>query len=69
MEKPFSEACERNKDPILNVLKEVILHTDERLLEVGAGTGQHAEYFSPKFPWMDWFPTDKNIIHLKLVFK
>lgn len=65
MEKPFSEACERNKDPILNVLREVILPTDERLLEVGAGTGQHAEYFSPKFPRLEWYPTDKNLIHLK----
>lgn len=65
MEKLFSEACERNKDPILNVLREVILPTDERLLEVGAGTGQHAEYFSSQFPRLEWYPTDKNIIHLK----
>ncbi len=65
MEKPFSEACERNKDPILNVLREVILPTDERLLEVGAGNGQHAEYLSPKFPRLEWYPTDKNIVHLK----
>lgn len=47
------------------MLKEVIKTTDERLLEVGAGNGQHAEYLSPKFPWLDWFPTDKNLIHLK----
>ena len=65
MEKPFSEACERNKDVILNVLREVILQSDERLLEVGAGTGQHAEYLSSKFPRIEWYPTDKNIIHLK----
>lgn len=65
MEKPFSEACERNKDVILHVLREVILPTDERLLEVGAGTGQHAEYLSAQFPRLEWYPTDKNIIHLK----
>lgn len=65
MERLFSEACERNKDFILNVLREVILPTDERLLEVGAGTGQHAEYFSSQFPRLEWYPTDKNIIHLK----
>jgi len=65
MEKPFSEACERNKEPILNILQNVILPTDERLLEVGAGNGQHAEYFSPKFPRLEWYPTDKNLIWLK----
>ncbi len=69
MEKPFSEACERNKEPIFEILREVIKPTDERLLEVGAGTGQHAEYFSPKFPRLDWYPTDKNIIHLKDIEK
>lgn len=65
MERAFSEACERNKGPILYVLQETILDSDERLLEVGAGTGQHAEYFSKEFPWVHWFPTDKNLIHLK----
>lgn len=65
MNKPFSEACERNKDVILRVLREVVLPTDERLLEVGAGTGQHAEYLSSQFPRLEWYPTDKNIIHLK----
>ena len=58
MDKPFSPACERNRDPILKVLKENILHTDRRLLEIGAGTGQHAVYFAPHFPQLEWFPTD-----------
>lgn len=58
MDKPFSAACERNKDAILEVLKETILPTDRRVLEVGSGTGQHAVYFAPHFPQIDWFPTD-----------
>lgn len=58
MEKPFSPACERNREPILKVLKETIEHTDRRLLEIGSGTGQHAVYFSPHFPQVEWFPTD-----------
>ncbi len=53
-----SPACERNKDPILKVLKSVITRDDRRLLEVGTGTGQHAEYMAPYFPQLDWFPTD-----------
>ena len=67
MEKPFSAACERNRDPILSVLKEYILPQDRRLLEIGAGTGQHAVYFAPKFPQVEWYPTDLsgNIFGMK----
>lgn len=70
MEKPFSAACERNRDPILEVLKQVITTDDKRLLEVGAGTGQHAVYFAPHFPWMEWYPTDvqANIAGMNLWF-
>lgn len=58
MEKPFSPSCERNQDPILEILKENIHQEDRRLLEIGAGTGQHAIYFAPHFPQLEWFPTD-----------
>lgn len=58
MNKPFSAACERNQDPILEVLHKNIFHTDRRLLEIGAGTGQHAVYFAPHFPQVEWYPTD-----------
>jgi cyclopropane fatty-acyl-phospholipid synthase-like methyltransferase len=71
MDKPFSPACERNKDPILNVLKEIITKDDRRLLEVGAGSGQHAVYFAPHFPQVEWYPTDvaANLMGMKLWFK
>jgi cyclopropane fatty-acyl-phospholipid synthase-like methyltransferase len=70
-EKPFSAACERNKDPILDVLKRVITRDDKRLLEVGSGSGQHAVYFAPQFPWMEWYPTDvqANLAGMKLWFE
>lgn len=57
-EKPFAPACERNKDPILEVLQSVITRDDRRLLEIGSGTGQHAVYFAPHFPQVEWYPTD-----------
>jgi cyclopropane fatty-acyl-phospholipid synthase-like methyltransferase len=61
MEKPYSASCDSNKDPILEVLKKTILPSDRRLLEVGAGTGQHAVYMSPHFPQLEWYPTDLSV--------
>lgn len=58
MELPFSAAADRNKEPILEVLKKVLRPEDEQLLEVGAGTGQHAVYLAPFFPYLDWTPTE-----------
>ncbi|MFM6927755.1 MAG: DUF938 domain-containing protein, partial [Bdellovibrio sp.] len=58
MELPFSAAADRNKEPILEVLKKVLRPEDQRLLEVGAGTGQHAVYLAPFFPKMEWTPTE-----------
>ena len=70
MEKPFSPACERNKGPILDILKEIIVPSDRRLLEIGSGTGQHAVAFAPSFPHLEWFPTDlgPNLAGMKLWF-
>lgn len=61
MEKPYSAACERNRQPILEVLKDTITQSDRRLLEIGSGTGQHAVYFAPEFPQLEWFPTDLSV--------
>ncbi len=56
--KPFSPACERNQDPILRVLTEVITPKIESVLEMGSGTGQHATYFAPHFPYLNWTTSD-----------
>jgi cyclopropane fatty-acyl-phospholipid synthase-like methyltransferase len=71
MEKPHSAACDRNKDPILSVLKQYITHEDRRLLEIGTGTGQHAVHMAPEFPFLEWYPSDvaANIMGMKLWFK
>jgi SAM-dependent methyltransferase len=55
--KPSSEACERNRGPILSVLKRFFL-TRRSVLEIGSGTGQHAAYFAPELPWLTWQPSD-----------
>lgn len=57
VELPFSPACERNREPILEQLQR-ILPAHARVLEIGAGTGQHAEWFGRKMPRWRWLPSD-----------
>lgn len=56
---PFSPACERNREPILAVLREH-LALPARVLEVGSGTGQHGEYFAAHLPHLQWQCSDRN---------
>ncbi len=58
IEKPFSPACEKNKDAILKILKEVIPDENLNLLEIGSGTGQHAVFMTPKFRHLNWTTSD-----------
>lgn len=55
--KPWSEACERNRGPILEVLKSAFAGAT-RVLEVGSGTGQHAVFFAAAMPQLVWQPSD-----------
>lgn len=54
---PFSQACENNKAPILERLRE-IFDAPGKVLEVGTGTGQHAVHFAGTMPHLQWQPTD-----------
>ena len=54
---PFSEACERNKAPILAVLREVFADR-RKVLEIGSGTGQHAVHFAAGLSHLMWQPTE-----------
>jgi cyclopropane fatty-acyl-phospholipid synthase-like methyltransferase len=55
--KPFSEASERNREPILAILKRVFKDR-KRVLEIGSGTGQHAAYFASALPHLVWQASD-----------
>jgi cyclopropane fatty-acyl-phospholipid synthase-like methyltransferase len=52
------EACERNKRPILDILRDVLADR-RRVLEIGAGTGQHAVFFSRNLDHVTWEPTER----------
>lgn len=55
--KPHAPACERNRDPILGVLRRHFAGR-RHVLEVGSGTGQHAVYFAGAMPWLVWQASD-----------
>ena len=52
-----SEACERNRGPILAVLREELAGST-RVLEVGSGSGQHAVHFAAALPQLLWQPSE-----------
>ena len=51
--RPFAPACERNREPILGVLRTWFADC-RTVLEVGSGTGQHAVHFAAALPWLSW---------------
>lgn len=56
---PFSAACERNKDVILEVIRPALLEV-KSVLEIGSGTGQHAVYFAGHLRHLSWQTSDKR---------
>ena len=62
MHKPFSPACEQNRDAIADVLS-AYLQDRHEVLEIGSGTGQHAVYFAERFPWLRWATSDLRENH------
>jgi len=56
---PFSAACERNKDVILETIRPVLQHV-KSVLEIGSGTGQHAVHFASALPHLVWQTSDQN---------
>ena len=55
--KPCWPACERNKRPILEVIRHVFEDVDD-VLEIGSGTGQHAVWFAAAMPHLVWRTSD-----------
>lgn len=60
--KPEAPATDRNREPILEVLKSEFEHA-QSVLEIGSGTGQHAVFFGPELPWLRWQTSDRPENH------
>ena len=61
----FSQACENNKTPILNVLQGAFVNT-KQVLEIGSGTGQHSVFFAENLPLLRWQTSDLSIHHYSI---
>jgi SAM-dependent methyltransferase len=55
-------ATERNRDPILDVLRRV-LPPSGLVLEIASGTGQHVAFFASALPALRWQPSDPSAAH------
>lgn len=62
MEKRFSQACENNKQPILEQLTAHFAHCSQ-VLEIGSGTGQHSVYFAQALSHLVWQTSDQPEYH------
>ena len=59
-------ATERNREPILEVLRRV-LPPRGLVLEIASGTGQHVAFFAGALPALRWQPSDVSAAHLDSV--
>ena len=62
MIKPYSAACDNNRQPILEII-EVLFADCKEILEIGSGTGQHAVYFAEKLSHLIWHSSDLQENH------
>ena len=66
MSRQFSAACERNRGPILAILRDAF--ADRRhVLEIGSGTGQHAVFFGAALPHLNWQTSDVPQNHPSII--
>jgi cyclopropane fatty-acyl-phospholipid synthase-like methyltransferase len=57
--KRYAPATLRNREPIREVLQEVLPQRGY-VLEIGSGSGEHAVFFAASFPALTWQPTDAD---------
>lgn len=64
--KPFSQACENNKQVILDVLRQ-FFESPGWVLEVGSGSGQHSVYMAENLSHLEWQCSDRVQNHVGIL--
>jgi hypothetical protein len=59
MKRLSSPSAQRNRGPILDVLRRVLPATG-RVLEIASGSGEHVVFFAPALPNLTWQPSDPD---------
>lgn len=62
----YAPATERNRQPILDVLRRILPATG-RALEMGSGTGEHAVFFASELPGWTWMPSEGDAAMLSSI--
>lgn len=57
----YAPAAERNRQPILEVLKQV-LPAAGTVLEISSGTGEHITFFAPRLRHLQWLPSEPQAL-------
>jgi hypothetical protein len=57
--KKHAPATARNRDAIVDVLRDVLPETGT-VLEIASGSGEHAIHFAEAFPGLHWQPSDSD---------
>ncbi len=62
----YAPATERNRQPILDVLRQTIPATGT-VLEISSGTGEHITFFAPRLPSLQWVPSERDAVSRKSI--
>ena len=57
----YAPATERNRQPILEVLKRTLPATGT-VLEISSGTGEHITFFAQQMPHLQWLPSEPQAL-------
>ncbi len=57
----YVSATERNRQPILTVLEQVLPKAGT-VLEISSGTGEHITFFAPRLSHLQWLPSEPQAL-------
>ncbi len=58
----YAPATQRNREPILAVLRRILPQPPGSILEIASGTGEHAVFFAPPLAPRCWLPSDPDAL-------